>query len=308
MKKNTVRNYFLNLTLLLSLFACENETILDTVPDTEPEIYRIPVVVHILHKGEALGVGYNLPEERIRRQLEILNEDFRKKEGTRGFNTHVNGADTRIEFFLATKAPDGSVTNGVTRIDVTTVDNPISIGDRFSYNAFYVYWNSEQYVNIWVEPINEFTNLLLGSATGPTTDLPGHETFTPGEPEHPEGIVITSAHFGESDIVSDYNLGRTLTHEMGHYLGLMHIWGSGDCATNDYCEDTPPVSKHTQGCPSTPPPACNGQVAMIENYMDWTSDACMNIFTHDQVYRMHYVLKNSERRKSLLISPALPTK
>lgn len=162
------------------------------------------------------------------------------------------------------------------------------------------------YLNIWLDPLPEnLIDIVLGEATGPDTDLPGSHLLLDGEPLQAEGIIINTFHFGESNINSDYNLGRTLTHEAGHYLGLLHLWGGGDCDSNDYCEDTPPVNKNTVGCPSNNPLACNGEPAMIENYMDYTADRCMNIFTNDQKERMHYVLKNSPYRKTLLTSPGL---
>src|SRR5690606_5227749 len=99
---------------------------------------------------------------------------------------------------------------------------------------------------------------------------------------------------------SRYGLGRTLTHEVGHYLGLLHPWGDGSCETNDYCDDTPPVSGPTNGCHATAI-ACDGRPAMTENYMDFIDDACMNVFTADHVRRMRYVLENSPNRISLRI-------
>ncbi len=141
----------------------------------------------------------------------------------------------------------------------------------------------------------ELTNLVLGKATGPQTDLPGADLFEPGEPLQPEGVLINAAHFGVSDLDSDYNLGRTLTHEVGHYLGLLHPWGTGECETNDYCEDTPPVNRANTAT------ACNGQPAMIANFMNYAADSAVNIFTNEQIARMHYVLENSPGRKTLVI-------
>lgn len=296
---------FMCFSILFFLTSCGKE---DIVQDQDPndDLYRIPVVVHVIHKGEVIGEGYNLSEERILGQIETLNEDYRRKEGTRGFNDHPDGADTKIEFVLAKSTPDGQPTNGIVRINSTLVDNPIPPNHRFDYLAFYSYWDYEHYLNIWVDPLQPLAiDIVLGFGTGPNTDLPGNDLFSPGEPTQAEGVIINSFHFGESGIQSDYNLGRTLTHEVGHYLGLLHLWGNGDCATNDYCEDTPPVTSHNTGCPSNPPLACNGEPALVENYMDYNADNCMNMFTNDQVARMHYVLKNSVARKSLLDSPGL---
>tara|TARA_R110000796_G_scaffold252571_1_gene388008 strand:+ start:54655 stop:55455 length:801 start_codon:yes stop_codon:yes gene_type:complete len=263
-------------------------------------------VVHVIHQGEKIGEGYNLSEERIIDQIKTLNEDFRRKVGTRGFNNHPNGADTRIEFVLAKSTPNGTPTNGIVRIDSSTINNPIPINQRYDHFAYYSYWDYKHYLNIWIDPLPEtFIDVILGFATGPNSDLPGNHLFALGEPIQAEGIIINSFHFGKSAIQSNYNLGRTLTHEVGHYLGLLHLWGSYDCATNDYCEDTPPVSNHNSGCPTNIPLACNGEPAFIANYMDYTADDCMNMFTKDQVKRMHYVLENTSARKSLIHSPGL---
>jgi len=99
-------------------------------------------------------------------------------------------------------------------------------------------------------------------------------------------------------------MGRTLTHEIGHFLGLLHTFGSCDKYT-DYCEDTPPAGSATSGCPTVRPIACDGSAVMIENYMDYSNDVCMHAFTSDQITRMRTVLENSPLRKSLLASPAL---
>ena len=275
-------------------------------PDPAPEIYVIPVVVHVVHLGEPVGVGHNLSTARIQRQIAALNDDYRRKEGTRGFNQHPDGGDARIEFVLARSAPDGSPTNGIVRIDAKAVDNPTSPNALFDYYAHYSYWAPEHYLNIWTLPLPESTvDVFLGKATGPDTDLPGADNLLRGEPFQAEGVLINSAHFGESDIDSDYNLGRTLTHEIGHYLGLLHPWGAGDCEQNDFCEDTPPVSAPVAGCPTNLPLACNGQPVMVQNYMNYSFDRCMNTFTNDQIARMHHVLKQSQMRSTLLTSPGL---
>ncbi len=301
-------NRYLLIIFLVLLVSCESEDIVEPIiePDPETKIYRIPVVVHVIHLGEPIGEGHNLSKERIEGQIRILNEDYRRKEGTRGFNTHPNGGDARIEFVLAKSAPDGTRTDGIIRINANDVNNPVNPSKRFDYYAYYSYWDPEKYLNIWTEPLPESAmDIVLGSATGPETDLPGVELLLPGEPHQSEGVLINSPHFGESAIDSEYNLGRTLTHEVGHYLGLLHTWGGGDCENNDYCDDTPAVSNPVFGCPAEASPGCDGQEIMIENYMNYTHDRCMNTFTNDQISRMHYVLENSPGRKTLLNSPGL---
>lgn len=291
---------------LAALASCGDDAV--TPPPVEPPVYRLPVVVHVVHRGEPIGTGYNLSLEQIESQIRVLNEDYRRRPGTRGFNTHPDGGDARIEFVLARVAPDGAPTNGIVRVDADAMPNPTPPGaPLFDYYAHYSYWDPSRYINVWTMPLSEdLIDTILGMATGPETDLPGADLLTPGEPEHAEGILVNAFHFGESDVASVHNLGRTLTHEMGHYLGLLHPWGGGDCATNDYCADTPPVSEPVRGCPDTPLPACsgNGRI-MVENYMNWTTDACMSTFTNDQIARMHYVLENSPRRRELVDSPGL---
>jgi len=120
-----------------------------------------------------------------------------------------------------------------------------------------------------------------------------------------DGIVVGYKYFGSSEkgdfpeLYAPYNLGRTTTHEVGHWLGLRHIWGDGDCTVDDFCEDTPPAAAPNNGCPE-------GAIScaafdMYENYMDYSYDACMNIFTQCQKNRMRQVLETSPRRKSVVV-------
>src|SRR5690606_28124019 len=253
---------------LAALASCGDDAV--TPPPVEPPVYRLPVVVHVVHRGEPIGTGYNLSLEQIESQIRVLNEDYRRRPGTRGFNTHPDGGDARIEFVLARTAPDGSPTDGIVRVNAREIDNPNEGQGLFAYYAYYSYWNPAQYLNIWTMPLAESTiDIILGQATGPETDLPGAERLLAGEPFQPEGVLINAFHFGTSSLDSEYNLGRTLTHEVGHYLGLLHTWGGGDCAENDHCQDTPAVSAPVFGCPSTPPLGCAGEQIMVENYMNW---------------------------------------
>ncbi|MEO1654255.1 MAG: zinc metalloprotease [Bacteroidota bacterium] len=294
---------FLCLIFLISACSFQSET--DPEPPQEPPIYTIPIVVHVIHLGEPIGQGHNISNAQISSQIRVINEDFRRKEGTRGFNDHPDGGDARIEFVLAQIDPSGQPTDGVIRVNAQEVDNPVDPGSLFNFFSYFSYWPPEQYLNVWSIPLKGLEDLFLGEATGPETDLPGGDAFTPGEPFQSEGILVNSAHFGEISRKSDYNLGRTLTHEIGHYLGLLHTWGQGNCTDNDFCEDTPAVSQPVLGCPNTPGIGCQGEEIMIHNYMTFGLDRCMNIFTNDQIARMRHVLEHSPRRKSLLTSPGL---
>lgn len=281
------------------------------------EVHQIPVVVHIIHNGESIGEGTNISSEQIASQIRVLNEDFRRKEGTRGFNDHPNGEDAGIEFIMAKSSPEGKTTDGIVRVDINQFTRPSFGGNMVALGAYYSIWNPHQYLNIWAFPgIQDFG---LGEARFPISDLPGLDEennfvipgidFLHGVPVNDiDGVAINTIHFGEVEINSNYHLGRTGTHEIGHFLGLYHTWGDegfeGSCDIDDYCGDTPNVSSRTIGCPLNKL-ACDGLKAMIENYMDYTNDECMNIFTSDQVFRMRTVLENSPRRKSLLTSKGL---
>ncbi|MEO1033413.1 MAG: M43 family zinc metalloprotease [Bacteroidota bacterium] len=296
--------------LKLSVFICvlclscsTNEEIVFNDPELPENIYRLAVVVHVIHNGQLIGEDQNLSAERIQRQIEILNEDFRRKEGTRGFNTDPNSADSKIEFVLAKRDPNGQIINGINRVDasIIEVDN---LGYNQNHYAQYAYWDSEKYINIWLTPLpSQLDCLVLGLSSGPSTDLPGTEYLSIPQEGDAEGILINTSHFGETNTDCHANLGRTLTHEMGHYLGLLHPWGNGDCNTNDYCSDTPAVDVPVFG--SNQFIGCEQEVVMISNYMNFSDDEVMNVFTKNQIERMHYVLNNHNGRNALLTSEAL---
>jgi hypothetical protein len=300
-----IKKYILITLLSIVLFNCSKDD--ETQPSAKPietteTIYTLPVVVHIIHTGEEVGTGYNLSNERIINQIKTLNDDFRKKEGTLGYNTHVLGTDAKVEFRLAEINPDGDSTDGINRVNVYDIEyESDSTSSLLDYLPYYGNWNTQDYINIWVFPFEP--NIILGQSSIPQVDLPGLENAsTTGT----TGIMITTPHFGTSELVGGANLGRSLTHEMGHFLGLEHLWGKIENANcmefDDYCDDTPPVSRRTRNCNGTPSTSCNGEPVLTQNYMDYTNDACMNMFTKDQVTRMRYVLENSNFRKSLTTS------
>lgn len=291
------------------ILACSGEngatppTSLPDEPDPGAEVVKLPVVVHVIHNGEEIGEGPNLSNAQIQRQIEILNEDFRRKAGTKGYNEHPDGADSKMEFVLAKRDPKSNPFLGINRIDASKVKVE-NLGNNPNHYAQYMYWDPDAYINIWTLPLPEDMECTyLGSATGPETDLPGTQLLTIPQEGDAEGILINWMHFGESDIACHARYGRTLTHEMGHYFGLLHPWGGKDCASNDYCDDTPAADSAIFG--SVPYEGCAGETIMIANYMNYSDDGAMNIFTKDQVERMHYVLENHEGRNSLMTSPAL---
>lgn len=306
MKKNST--YFI-LSLICILASCSKDNHLSPpinipeVPDPGVDVVQLPVVVHVIHFGDEIGVGPNLSKERILRQMEIINEDFRRKEGTRGYNNHPDGADSKIEFVLAKLDPESKSTDGINRIDASLVEVE-NLGYNQNHYAQYAYWNTSEYINIWITPLPEEVEcLVLGASSGPFTDLPGTHLLSIPQEGDADGILMNWMHFGESDVNCHAKYGRTLTHELGHYLGLLHTWGGKDCALNDYCKDTPAVDAPVFGRNSFV--GCAGETVLMGNYMDYSDDDVKNIFTNDQVERMHYVLRNHEGRNSLMTSRAL---
>jgi hypothetical protein len=264
-------------------------------------VYQIPVVVHVVHLGEPVGEGRNISLEQIEDQIRILNEDFRRQNpdttDTQPLFRPV-AADVGVEFVLARQTPDGLPTNGVVR--VVGAQDSYSISEGAELGAL-SQWNPENYFNIWVTRIS---GGKLGFAQLPISDLlPGLESASFNSLT--DGIVVDYLSFGSVGSLRDrYNGGRTTTHEVGHYLGLRHIWGDGDCDIDDFVEDTPPQANSYSFCPVDEAFSC-GSPDMYDNYMDLTDDACMNLFTEGQAFRMRVVLENSPRRASLLVSPGL---
>lgn len=259
-------------------------------------VVQVPVIVHVVHDGEAVGIGTNLSQAQINSQIEVLNEDFRKKLGTPGHNTHPAGADVELEFCLAVVDPLGNALTepGIDRINRNTGGyNAPPYGMTYFDNNIKddTYWDPDLYMNIWT---TDLSNDLLGYAQFPNsstlTDLGNFNGNAPTD-----GVVIWYRAFGRTgNLQSPYNGGRSATHEIGHWLGLRHIWGDGGCGVDDFCADTPTSDTDHSGCP-TNTTSC-GSVDMVENYMDYTNDACMNIFTEDQKTRIRTVIDNAARR------------
>lgn len=275
----------------------------------EEPIYVIPVVVHVIYYEDPEGnpVG-NISDEQIFSQINVLNEDYRRQNYDTIFTPEYFlpfATDTRIEFHLAQRDPSGAPTTGIVRLEGPKSSwNPNNVSDDTLLKSL-SFWPPEDYMNIWV------TNLsgdFLGYAQYPFTDLPGS---LPPFNRETDGVVIDYGVFGSIDkgpfpnIRLNYDRGRTTTHEIGHFLGLRHIWGDSDqCGATDYCDDTPDQEFSYSSCTNILGFSC-GSEDMYQNYMDYTYDACMNIFTGDQMARMRIVLENSPRRASLLTSSGL---
>lgn len=276
---------------------------------TQAATYQIPVVVHVIHRGEQVGSGSNISDDQILSQIQVLNEDFQRLNADR-FDTpaEFQGAagSLDIEFVMAKQSPEGIATDGIVRIQGT--QSTWTLSDNFMLKSL-SYWPAEDYLNIWV---TDLAGLLIGYAQFPVSSLPGLEN----SPDNrlTDGVVIDYKNFGSEDhgsfdLDTDYSKGRTATHEVGHFFGLRHIWGDDEgstnaCSGNDYVGDTPNQASPSTSCPTHPQSSCSN-TNMFQNYLDYTYDMCMNLFTNGQMSRVIAVLENSPRRKSLLNSPAL---
>jgi hypothetical protein len=288
-------------------------------------VFNIPVIVHIIHNNEAVNSisatsGNNLNAAQVIDQINILNKDFN------GLNADTNLIPStfkpvlgkcQINFCLAVVNPTGGVLAepGINRIDrvakgwstppyssnyVTSTIKPNSI------------WDPTKYLNIWVSPLSSG---LLGFATFPNPGSSGLSGLTGSfGSSTTDGVVILNTSFGSigTGQFGVYNKGRTATHEVGHWVGLRHIWGDSNCGT-DYCNDTPPAQTSNYNCPTFPYKSgtCTGNTTgeMTMNFMDYTNDACMYMFTNDQKNRAQLILTNSTMRAALVTSTAcnLPT-
>lgn len=271
------------------------------------DIITIPVVVHVIHAGEAYGTAPNITDNQVISQITVMNEDFRKMAGTRGFNNDPVGADIKIQFALAKVDPNGNPTNGIDRVNMCSTEWSTAGVDAVVKPQ--TIWDPTQYMNMW--SVNFSNQGLLGYAQFPSnSNLAGLNTN--GGLASTDGVVAGYWCFGSSDyndgtfaLASGVDLGRTMTHEVGHFLGLRHLWGDAACGT-DYCDDTPFSSSagnahyicnpSQDSCPAQP------GLDMVRNYMNYTNDVCMNIFTNDQKARIVAVMNNSPRRVSLKTS------
>lgn len=250
-------------------------------------IIQIPVVFHVIyHRPEE-----NIKTEQILSQLQALNRDYRRKNADT-INTPSAflpvAADMEIEFRLAKSDPYGRSTDGIVRkyspVHFWESDDKVKFNASYGDNA----WDAGSYLNIWICNLKD----ALGYASLPGTD--------PAK----DGVVISYTTVTTGGSQQGDN-GRTLTHETGHWLNLYHLWGDTYCG-NDFVDDTPQQSTYTPGCPTGIRRTCGNNQAgdMYMNYMDFTNDACMNLFTQGQKQRARALFEPGGYRYSIVNSKA----
>jgi gliding motility-associated-like protein len=257
--------------------------------------YVIRTVVHIIHNGEQMGIGPNISDEQVQSQIEVLNKDYNR--------LNEDQIQTPPEYVAVAGSMDitfelAGITRHLGSKGTWTIDDNVEVKSNG-------YWPAEDYLNIWICDLSGH----LGFTQFPVSTLPGIED-SPNN-RLTDGLVISYKVFGSIDygsfsLLPAYSKGRTTVHEIGHFFGLRHIWGDVvGCGGTDYVTDTPSQSDRSFGCPIHPQPDCTvgGAVSnrMFQNYMDFTNDNCMNLFTQRQTERMSIVLENSPRRASLLL-------
>ncbi len=234
-------------------------------------IRTIPIVVHVIHDGWT----ENISNAQIESQIQILNEDFGKLEGSNGDG---NGVDTKVRFKLAKISPNGDCTSGIVRIRSPLTNHQTHERTLLKELSF---WDNERYLNIYIVKYINGTTL-------------GYSSF-PGGPPDEDGIVVKHNVFGNTGTALN-SLGRTLTHEIGHWFGLYHTFnnGCGDdiCADGDYVCDTPPQNAPNFSC--TVQNTCSNDIPdendLRENYMNYTPDVCKNMYTDGQRERIQATL------------------
>lgn len=303
---------------------------LKSLEKSTAELLRVPVVVHVVYNNES----ENLSEALILEQIDILNKDFQRlnEDATMTRDTFLNiVGNPEIEFYLADIDPAGQPTNGITRtetaktsfledLDIENLEdvlgltedailgslNKIKSADTDGQDA----WDTTRYLNIWVGDMSVNVNnsdlpILLGFAFPPVGAPNWPDEIFIDDLINLDGVVIHYEAFGVQSgnpfLDGVAGLGRALSHEVGHYFGLRHIWGDGDCSMDDGLDDTPVAAANSQPTAIGALPSCEAigdkdsctddlMPDMIENFMDYSLEVCQNAFTADQASLMRAML------------------
>lgn len=260
---------------------------------TRNSIISIPVVIHVVYRIE--NSIENISDEQVLSQIEILNKDYRRLNNDRTSTPSVFepfAADCGIEFTLAKRTPAGKVTTGIMRHSSSRrtswgKNDEVKMVEKGGVAP----WDPTKYLNIYVCAIG---GGVLGYSTMPGTSV------------QYDGVVIDYRYFGAKGTIAPFDKGRTATHEIGHWLNLRHTWGDNECG-NDAVNDTPVQFGPNYGCVAFPHKSCGNQASgdMFMNFMDYTDDACMNMFSKGQRDRILSVFDTGGARASIVNSDAL---
>lgn len=228
---------------------------------------NIPVYVYVIYSN----ASQNISDAQINSQIDVLNADFNDSSYD-DVPTEFQGvaSNVNITFSLANINRQANSTTSWGTNDAVKTAYPAVPG----------------YLTIWVANIG--------------SSILGYAQFPGGDPAT-DGVVISPQYFGTTGTATaPYNGGRTATHEVGHWLNLRHIWGDGRCNRDDFVADTPKSDRYNTGCPTYPTVHCRSN-DMTMNYMDYTNDACMNMFTEGQKARMRAIFADGGARAPLAL-------
>lgn len=283
---NAVENFIQQQSLLLPTGAPNK-----TYSSAANSIIYIPVVVHVVYNTAA----QNISDAQVQSQIDALNRDFRKLNAdTVNIPSQFKSlaADVEIEFVLATADPKGRGTTGIVRKHTDVAEFRTDDKIKYSAQGGDDAWDANSYLNLWVGSMHK----VLGYSS-----VPGCNAAI-------DGVVINYTAFGTINTSAPYNLGRTAVHEVGHWFGLRHIWGDAACG-DDMVDDTPKQSGFTSGAPTGYRTSCNNAPVgdMYMNYMDFTDDVRLTLFTKGQKERMRAMFNSGGPRYALLSSKGLST-
>ncbi len=281
--------------------------------------YSIPVIFHVIHGGQSVGSYPNISQAQINSQINILNNDFAGTGlnvgniSTTAFGSLLSNCN--VQFCLAQKNPAGATLAepGIERISYVANSwaDPTSFATTTTFRNYIettvkpnTIWDPALYLNLWISDVNSSVGLLGYATFPPGSTLPGLSSGLGTATT--DGVWCWSKSIGDVGTLSPpFDKGRTATHEIGHWLGLRHIWGDAACG-NDFCNDTPNQQQENTGCPTYPHVTCsNGPDGdMFMNFMDYSDDACMYMFTLDQRDRIQTAMANCPFRTQLTASSA----